>query len=151
MASRRNQRSRALGTRTALTCSALFLAAACGVPEVDISTDALAGNWSSSGGASVQFEPDGTFTASGLDRTDITSHCTQLGESARGTWAFADDSSSTSEVRADHGWHADATFEGVPCALDVVVYGDPASPVVCFTMDVFSECDVQDHFRHAPE
>lgn len=144
---------RGVGARAALTCSALFLVSSCGVPQVDLSTKELRGTWSGTGGASVQFQKDGTFTAGGLDGTEIKSSCPELGESARGTWAWRRDDGSTPEHGADRGWLAQVTFEGVPCdpEVDFTVYGDPDRPVVCFTTDPFSECGPADHLRREHE
>ncbi|MGW1885607.1 hypothetical protein [Streptomyces sp. NPDC001970] len=124
---------------------------ACGVPEVDISADELAGSWSNPAGASVEFKRDGTFAATGLDKTEAAVVCDKISQSQRGTWDLAvpteDADSRTSDVRADHGRFADVTIDGSACELEFNVYGDPESPIVCFTGDIFSECTVEEGFR----
>lgn len=145
----RRRRSRRRGVRVGLGCAVLFLAVSCGVPEVDMSTKGLEGKWSGTGGASARFRKDGTFTAAGLDGTEIKSRCPELGEKVRGTWSWARDDGSAADPGTDHGWSADVTFEGVPCDVQFTVYGDPDSPIVCFTWDVFSPCRPDDGLRRA--
>ncbi|MBT2489106.1 hypothetical protein J7E96_11345 [Streptomyces sp. ISL-96] len=128
-----------------------MLTVACGVPEVNISADELAGSWSNPAGTSVELKRDGTFAASGLDKTEAAALYAEPGKGQRGTWEFAvlseDADRPGHAAKADHGWVADVTLDDIACELQFNVYGDPESPIVCFTQDTFSECTAEEGFR----
>lgn len=102
-----------------------ILSACSGYYPVQVDTaDQLTGVWSEWSGATVEFEDDGTFTATGLDQGDVVGWgCTGFAERQRGTWSPA-------------GTYGDVTFDGVDCeGMELAFYGSPGSFVACFTQD----------------
>ncbi|MFB6621812.1 hypothetical protein ACFCWD_04485 [Streptomyces sp. NPDC056374] len=115
--------------RVVLGSAVVFLVAGCtGYYPVSVGrADQLTGVWSEWSGASVEFEDDGTFTATGLDVSDVVGWgCTGFAERQRGAWSPS-------------GTYGEVTFDGADCDdMQLAFYGSPTSFVACFTRDVTS-------------
>ncbi|MFE5542285.1 hypothetical protein ACFQ71_00545 [Streptomyces sp. NPDC056534] len=115
--------------RAVLGSAVVFLVAGCsGYYPVSVGrADQLTGVWSEWSGASVEFEDDGTFTATGLDESDVVGWgCTGFAERQRGAWSPS-------------GTYGEVTFDGADCDdMQLAFYGSPTSFVACFTRDVTS-------------
>ncbi|MEW2415359.1 hypothetical protein AB0953_16810 [Streptomyces sp. NPDC046866] len=104
-----------------------FLLSSCSSYPVQVNTvDQVTGVWSDFAGRTVEFKGDGTFTATGLDTSDLGAACPGIADRQHGAVSLG-------------GSYGDVTFDGVDCeGMRLAFYGSPSSFVACFTQDVTS-------------
>ncbi|MFD5099840.1 hypothetical protein [Streptomyces albidochromogenes] len=129
------------------------LTVSCGLAAVihaaEVSTDQVAGRWTSDGGTSLTFHEDHAFTAEDFDELAVSSGCENPSALSSGLWAFPAEGSPliTPDETVTRGTVLSLTFSASECEVTAYLFGDEDDPVLCPTDDADVGCPMDDYLH----